>query len=76
MEIHPVTSAPAPLGKVLSPVAIDSKSFTHLPGAPDGKYFVTLATNYKHKQSAIETVTAIKVDSKWRIARYLIKQQH
>lgn len=74
MEIHPVTSAPAPLGKVLSPVAIDSKSFTHLPGAPDGEYFViTLATNYKHTQSAIETVTAIKVDSKWRVARYFIK---
>jgi hypothetical protein len=45
-----------------------------LPGAPDGEYFVIqFATSFDRKESAVETVTAIKDKGAWRAAGYFIQ---
>lgn len=70
-----LTTARTPLGKVLSREINSMQYTTTLPGAPDGEYVVLqFNTSFKHKKSAIETVTVMKEkDGKWKVAGYFIK---
>ena len=63
-----------PLGSVLSRKEVDSRSFTSLPGVPDGHYVIVhYQTAFKNKASAVETVTAMQdPDGDWRVAGYFI----
>jgi hypothetical protein len=63
-----------PLGKVLSR-KVASKQLTHeLPGAPDGTYVVlTFDTRFEHKERAVETVTMVLDDGRFRGAGYFIR---
>jgi len=63
-----------PLGKVLSR-KLKSATYTKaLPGAPDGEYVVIqYDTSFEHKQSAVETVTPMLDDGRWRVSGYYIR---
>lgn len=64
----------APFGNVLSRTVKSTKSHSSLPGVPDGEYMVIkVATIFKHKKSAAETITVSKVDDEWRTVGYFIK---
>ena len=64
----------APLGKVLSRKVKDMAYRTSLPGAPDGEYVVIqFKTSFQNKRSAVETVTPMLDQGKWRVAGYYIR---
>ena len=51
-----------------------SSPHTSLPGAPDGEYVVMqFDTTFENKAGAVETVTVMKDDGKWRASGYFIK---
>ena len=63
-----------PLGKTVSRQLASSHYETSLPGAPDGEYVVIqFNTVFDNKQSAVETVTSVLDDGKWKVAGYFIK---
>jgi Protein of unknown function (DUF4019) len=70
-----ITSARAPLGKVLSRKLKSAQYTTELPGAPDGKYVVIqYDASLENKKSAIETITPmLDKDGQWRVSGYYIK---
>jgi uncharacterized protein DUF4019 len=63
-----------PLGKILTR-KLKSAAYTKtLPGAPDGEYVVIqYDSSFEHKQSAVETVTPMLDDGKWRVSGYYIR---
>ncbi len=64
----------APLGKVLSRKVKSEAYRTSLPGAPDGKYVVIqFDTSFQNKRSAVETVTPMLDNGKWKVAGYYIR---
>ena len=71
---HSLNKVRAPLGRVISRKVTNTSAHATLPGAPAGDYVVvTLATNYEHKSTAIETVTVTKDGNEWRVVGYFIK---
>ena len=47
---------------------------TSLPGAPDGEYVVLqYQTRFKYKKSAIETVTPMLDNKRWRVSGYYVR---
>jgi len=63
-----------PLGQLVKRELNESTYHDSLAGAPDGDYYViTLNTEFADKQSAVETITVIKVDEQWRAVGYFIK---
>ena len=68
-------SARKPLGKLVSREVKTARSFTALPGAPDGQYVVMqFETSFANKKSVIETITfMLGKDGQWKSAGYLIK---
>jgi len=47
---------------------------TTLPGAPDGEYVVIqFDSSFEHKESALETVTPVLEEGKWKVSGYYIK---
>lgn len=73
--VQAVEGVRQPLGDMLSRELKSAKFTTSLPGAPDGEYVVIqFTTEFEHKASAVETVTAMKdADGTWRVAGYFIK---
>jgi hypothetical protein len=65
----------APLGALISRKLRSAEYTTQLPGAPDGQYVVLeYESSFEHKNSAIETVTAmLDKDGKWRVCLYIVK---
>jgi hypothetical protein len=65
----------APLGTLISRQLTSAEYTTQLPGAPNGQYVVLqYASNFEHKNSAIETVTPVlDNDGKWRVCLYVIR---
>ena len=63
-----------PLGAVKSRERIHESYSTSLPGAPDGEYVVfQFQTEFENKSRAIETVTPMLDDGKWRVSGYFVK---
>lgn len=64
-----------PFGQVISRNINDQKSYTELPGAPDGEYIIiTFDTSFEQKKSSKETITMKKgEDGAWRVAGYFIQ---
>ena len=63
-----------PLGKMISR-KLKSATYTKtLPGAPDGEYVVIqYESSFEHKQSAVEAVTPMLENGKWKVSGYFIK---
>ena len=69
-----LTRVRSPLGKVLKRQQHSSKSYTSLPGVPDGEYLVlTFNTQFERKAKATETLTLSKQSGDWRAIGYFIK---
>jgi hypothetical protein len=63
-----------PLGKINIRTNNSAKYTTSLPGVPDGEYVIaTFKTSFDKKKEALETVSAMFEDGKWRIVGYFIK---
>jgi len=61
------------LGKMISRELTTAEARTSLPGAPDGRYVVIqFETSFEQKESAIETVTPMYEDGKWRVSGYFV----
>ncbi|MGA2371512.1 MAG: DUF4019 domain-containing protein [Candidatus Korobacteraceae bacterium] len=65
----------APLGTLISRQLTSAEYTTQLTGAPDGQYVVLqYASNFEHKNSAIETVTPVlDKDGQWRVCLYVVR---
>jgi Protein of unknown function (DUF4019) len=72
-----VTAAKAarePLGTVISRAVTTATSANALPGAPDGQYMVIqFHSKFANKAEAVETVTMMMDDGRWKAAGYFIK---
>lgn len=63
-----------PLGGLVSRELNLTQHLTHLTGVPDGDYVVfQFKTSFTGQSSAIETVTFVLEDGKWKLAGYYIK---
>ena len=46
----------------------------HLPGAPNGNYIVVqFSSTFAHRPNAIETVTPMLSDGKWKVSGYYVR---
>lgn len=69
-----MTAARAPLGSMTSRKLLGAKYATSLPGAPDGEYVVLqYQTSFSNKKSAIETVTPMLDEGKWKVSGYYVR---
>ncbi len=68
-------SVRSPLGDMQERSLAKTQFASSLPGVPDGKYVIVVyKTEYEHKKSATETVTALLGgDEKWRVVGYFIR---
>lgn len=72
--LQSISAARQPLGAMISRKLISATYATSLPGAPDGEYVVLqYQTRFKYKKSAIETVTPMLDDKRWRVSGYYIR---
>lgn len=69
-----VSVARVPLGKVVSRELVSATYSTTLPGAPDGEYVVLqFQTRFENKAKAIETVTPMLDQNRWRVSGYYVR---
>jgi hypothetical protein len=69
-----LTAARGPLGALISRRLLGAQYTESLPGAPDGRYLVIqYEAEYEKKHSAIETITPMFEDGKWRVSGYYIR---
>jgi len=69
-----LTGLREPLGDVKSRRVAKTELHTRLPGTPDGRYVViSFETQFANKAEAVETVTPMLDDGKWRVSGYYIK---
>ncbi len=69
-----ISTARQPLGAMISRKLISATYATSLPGAPDGEYVVLqYQTRFKYKKSAIETVTPMLDNKRWRVSGYYVR---
>jgi len=72
--VKAVAAARSPLGDFVARHLISASYATSLPGAPDGEYVVLLfQTAYENKAQAVETVTPMLDEGKWRVSGYYIR---
>lgn len=72
--VEAVTKARQPLGKLLSRKHLNTTTTTSLPGAPDGDYAVLqFQTTFENKAQAVETLTVVMENGKYRSVGYFIK---
>ena len=72
--LQAVTAARRPLGGVVERKLVSATYATSLPGAPDGEYVVLqFQTAFKNKAKAIETVTPMLDEGRWRVSGYYIR---
>ena len=64
----------APLGKVESRDIKSQRHLTHLPGLPEGDYWViSYTTTFENKPDVAESIVlALEHDGNWRVAGYLL----
>jgi hypothetical protein len=69
-----ITAVRNPLGKVITRDLLSAVYTTSLPGAPDGEFVILqFQTVFKNKAQAIETVTPMIDNDKWRVSGYYIR---
>lgn len=69
-----VSAARSPLGGVITRNLISAIYATSLPGAPDGEYVVLqFQTDFANKPKAIETVTPMQDEGRWRVSGYYVR---
>ncbi len=62
------------MGSLVTRKPLKTTMAKSLPGAPDGEYAVVqFDTAFKNKAKAVETITMMKDDGKWKCAGYFIK---
>ena len=72
--LQQISSARAPMGKLIGRILMSATYSTSLPGAPDGEYVVLqFRAEFAHKKAALETVTPMFDDGRWRVAGYYIR---
>ena len=72
--LQAIGAARTPLGSMISRKLVSATYATSLPGAPDGEYVVLqYQTRFQFKQSAIETVTPMLDDNRWRVSGYYVR---
>ncbi len=72
--LQSISAARQPLGAMISRKLISATYATSLPGAPDGEYVVLqYQTRFKYKKSAIETVTPMLDNKRWRVSGYYVR---
>jgi len=72
--LQAISAARKPLGSMISRKLIAATYATSLPGAPDGEYVVLqYQTTFQHKKSALETVTPMLDDNRWRVSGYYVR---
>ncbi|VBB46415.1 conserved exported hypothetical protein [uncultured Desulfatiglans sp.] len=63
-----------PLGKLVNRNILNAQESRSLPGAPDARYMVMFfKAAFAQKESAVETVTFVLDDGKWKAAGYFIR---
>ena len=69
-----ISAARKPFGSMISRKLISATYTTSLPGAPDGEYVVLqYRTEFRHKKQAIETVTPMLENGRWRVSGYYVR---
>lgn len=72
--LQAMTAARDPFGIMISRKLMTSTYSTSLPGAPDGEYVVLqFKTAFKNKTQAIETVTPMLDNGRWRVSGYYVR---
>lgn len=72
--VNAVSRVRGSLGKLESRRFKDAIPRTHLPGVPDGHYMVLqFVSRFANKSSAIETVTPMLSDGKWKVSGYYVR---
>lgn len=72
--LQSITAARKPLGNMISRQLISATYATSLPGAPDGEYVVLqYQTTFRYKKSAVETVTPMLDNDRWRVSGYYVR---
>ena len=72
--LQAIGAARKPLGSMISRKLVSATYATSLPGAPDGEYVVLqYQTSFQFKESAIETVTPMLDDNRWRVSGYYVR---
>ena len=72
--LQAISAARKPLGSMISRKLVSATYATSLPGAPDGEYVVLqYQTRFQFKANAIETVTPMLDDSRWRVSGYYVR---
>lgn len=69
-----LSSVRKPMGELIDRVRVSATYSTSLPGAPDGEYVVLqFKTGFANKKLAIETVTPMLDNGRWRVAGYYVR---
>ena len=69
-----VKNVRAGMGSLTTRKPLKTTMTKSLPGAPDGEYAVVqFDTAFKNKAKAVETITMMLEDGKWKAAGYFIK---
>ncbi len=70
-----MAAARSPLGELKARTLKQADATEHLPGVPDGHYWVTqYTTRFEHKGKALETVvTSQASDGSWHVSGYFIR---
>jgi len=69
-----MAAARDPFGIMISRKLMASTYSTSLPGAPDGEYVVLqFKTEFKNKKQAVETVTPMLDNGRWRVSGYYVR---
>ncbi|MBT8435971.1 MAG: DUF4019 domain-containing protein [Gammaproteobacteria bacterium] len=72
--LQSASAARQPLGAMISRKLVSATYATSLPGAPDGEYVVLqYQTRFRHKNSAVETVTPMLDNNRWRVSGYYVR---
>ena len=69
-----VAAARIPLGGMVDRELVSATYATSLPGAPEGEYVVLqFQTDFENKRKAIETVTPMQDEGRWRVSGYYVR---
>ena len=72
--VKAVMAARSPLGNLVARHPVSATYATSLPGAPDGEYVVLqFQASFENKAQAVETVTPMLDEGKWRVSGYYIQ---
>ena len=72
--VETISGVRSAMGPVLNRRLFHDRFTTTLPGMPDGEYIIIrFVTEFKNKQSAVETVSLMKDEQTWKVAGYFIK---